>query len=368
VIIIGSIACWESGGKSFLTATHQFDRLVDDLNSAVDRGNALNFSGTDILTRLDQLQDLCPKQVYGIIESQLAKTRGQLKDVLTEVRTFTRDIEPLAQNLTDVHKHSAEVTWLTEGGLAVPMVLVTASCFIITLATLATRGCGGRHMAECNDCCLIRLGALFIASTVLLATLVAAGETTTGVVVGSFCANVDANALAYAQYGMGEGSVAFQATSHYITGAGDNPLDEPLDKAGNYTDSANKTLAKFDEQYGVQIQAFCQNWVAAPVYQDVSDVFANISATKTLVSRTNVYPYYRDFVQEDMCNTVITGLGWLVVIQLVVGLFFLPVVACMAGAFFTNWAAWQESTARGLLGADGGNRPAMESLSVSIRD
>merc|ERR1712086_459340 len=100
-------------------------------------------------------------------------------------------------------------------------------------------------MARWNDCCLIRFGSIFIALSVVLAAVVAASETMTGIVVGEFCNNTDANAVAYARWGMGEGSIAYEATNYYITGTGGNPFsgqNSPLDKASKSVLSAKASL------------------------------------------------------------------------------------------------------------------------------
>merc|ERR1712178_264609 len=195
------------------------------------------------------------------------------------------------------------------------MVCVTLALLVITVAVLATRGCGGSGMARCNDCCLIRFGSIFIALAVLLAVTVAGGETATGVVIGSFCENIDTNVLAWAKHGMGD-SPSFHATNYYLTGAGDNPLERPLLDAKSSLTHANETLSSMYTQYGAQIQVACSGWTATAAFKDVNDISDGIAAGEDLISRRNVYPYYNEVVTKDVCSTVIASIGWLVIVQL----------------------------------------------------
>jgi hypothetical protein len=357
VTIVGSFVCYGTGGESFQTAQEQLKGILKDFNSAVDQGTGIGTSGTDILNRFDTLKQACPAIYAGVdalCNSCISQTITQLDASIMEVRKFTDDVAPLAKNLTDVVTNSDDVGVVAAVAFAVPMLLVTFSCFIILSAILATRGCGGSCMARCNDCCLMRLGSLFIALSILLAAIVAAVETGSGTVIGSYCQDTDSNTLAYAKWGLGGTSVEYEAASFYVTGvssSGVNPLEQLLNEASAALSSAKGELGKIDNTTRALLKVQCDGWDVQPVYQDIDSADAYITVGKRLVSRDNVYPYYQNLFQNDTCDTVITGLGWLVIIQLVVGLLLLPAVSCMASAFFAKWEVWQESQSAGLLQA-----------------
>jgi len=253
----------------------------------------------------------------------------------------------MAKRLHDVQNESVAFGVFTALSLALPTVLVTACCLVILLAVLGTRGCGGSSMARCNDCCLIRLGSIFITLSVFVAAVVAASECLVGVVSSSFCRNVDPNVLAYAQDVFGSNSTEYKASYYYITGLGDNPLNETLVQGKIQIAKANTTFADLEQKYGTTIRSQCQGWTAAPITQDLGEIYGGLEVASSRVSRGAVYPYYKAVVQDDMCTTVIAGLGWLVVCQLIVGLCCLPALAVMSASFFTRWAAWKDSLATG---------------------
>jgi len=351
VMTIATFGCWATGGQSFNTAKDQLSHAVVDLKSATTQGNKLNATGSAILKHLDLLYASCPAAAIATLKAQLDPTVKDLKTYIAQINQYTAEVAPLASKLHDVHSHSKETGALIASGLALPMLLVGASCIIIFLAVLATRGCGGSGMAKCNDCCLIRLGSLFIASSVFLAAAISGSEMYVGVVTGVFCTNADANVLSYAKNAFGNSSVEYEAASYYIIGAGVNPLNKTLFDAGQMVRKSNKTFMDMEQQYGTLIQSVCNGWTATEINQGMHDISADIAIGLQLVNVDNIYPYYDEIIHEDMCETVVGGLGWLVVCQLLVGLLCLPALAMMSASFFTRWAVWKETLSTGFLAA-----------------
>jgi len=361
-IVVSSLACWSTGIRSFSTANEQLSHAVTDLDSAKTTGNKLNATGTDMLQQLDALYAMCPATTRQLIKSQLDPTVTQLDTALASLSAYTENVSALAKRLDDVQSSSDEAFTLAAAGLALPMVFVTAACLVIFLAALVTRGCGGASMARCNDCCLMRLGSIFITGSVLFAVAVAASETAAGTFTGSFCHDVDTNVLLYAQNAFGANSKEFVATSFYITGVGTNPLNQTLTESRASVNQAQEKFLQLDKEYQMAIalrpDLACKDkngkaWTANATLADIAQLGAGIDDAKILVSRPNIYPYYDKVVHVDACGTVLAGLGGLVVCQLLVGLLCLPVLAIVSASFFTNWAAWKEATAGHFL--RGGN-------------
>jgi hypothetical protein len=345
---LGSFACWVSGGQSFNTAIDQLNRAAKDMDSAVTTGKTLNSTGQSMLKELDKLNTQCSPEVLALIEPQLAPTVAQLKQFLLQISQYIESVSPLSTRIDDVQGDTGDLGWVSALVFALPLGLVAAGCVIIFLAVMATRGFGGAGMARCNDCCLTRCGSPLITLAVFIAAIIAAAECAFGVAAASFCSNADENVLAYSQNFFGADTDQQIALTYYVTGTGSNPYNSMLIEGKDSINEANDTFASLDI-YEEAIKANCDGWTKAGVMQDIQQIDPEIDSALVLISRENIYPYYDTLMHDDMCSTVIVGLGWLVVCQLVVGLIFLPVLSLLSASFFTKWAAWQESVQTGLL-------------------
>jgi hypothetical protein len=364
LIVVATLGCWATGGKSLDTAHDQLSSMVDDLDTLQKTSDKLNSTGIHIKDQLDLLKTQCTPAVRQGLEAAIANTKAQLQEYLDVVSDVRDIIDPLAANLTDARDQSNGFgAGFAALGLSLPALLVASACAVIFLSVMATRGCGGESLARCNDCCM-RLSAIFIVISVLIAGLAASGETATGILSASFCHDPDANTLEYAKHAFRADSEAYQATSYYITGQGTNPLKQQLDEAQSNVTAVGAQFDTFDKTFGTQIQQFCKGWTTATVQQDLGNLTQEIKNMYPIVERDNIYPYYNKIVHEDACTTVIAGLGWLVVVQLLVGMVCLPVLACLSVSFFTKWAAWKESMNAGTEGG-GPEVYLIESASVA---
>jgi len=351
VIVISYIGCWDKAGSSYNTAKEQLDDAAVDLNSANTQATSLYTLGKSILTQLNLLKTQCPAPVYAQIQTQIAPAEKELEDFLPTIQGFGGNVSGLNAQLKTLQSDFDENSPLLALLLATPMLFVSGACAIVVSALMLTRGCGGASFARCNDCCLIRLGGIFISLSVLIAGLVAGGEAALGTAGGSLCTDVDYNILGWAQSVFPGNSTLYQATSYYISDVGANPLSKTLDDASLSLSDANGQFKQLNATYGPVIKQQCNGWSAEPVLADMTTINGSMAVARSLVSRKNIYPYYKNVMHDDMCSTVIAGLGWLVSCQLVVGLLFLPALSVMSGTFFSRWAAFKEAEFQGLLQA-----------------
>jgi len=173
---------------------------------------------------------------------------------------------------------------------------------------------------------------------VLVVAALTASELGAGVAMGSFCKDADTNTLT-AIHHFGDG-LAYNVSRYYITGEGSNALTDELQHA-------TATVALIGQQLGAtEVRRFFVQECGAPAAPDslaslIASTSGPLHSLDTMLSPAHVYPYYRSAVHESACTTMVSGLGWLIVSQIAVGLLFLPVLSCMADSFFSRWVVWR---------------------------
>jgi hypothetical protein len=339
-----SLVCLATGNSSYTSAVHELDRASSDIYSAVTTGKTLNSTGEAMLKSLTALQQKCP-DIWNnpFAHPQLAELQDQIATYKQKVATFTTYVEPIANATSIVQEHHELLGGFLTASLALPMVLVSITCFCIISAVVSVRCCGGSDLARCCDICCFKLGGSCVSFAVLIAVVVASAQVALGIAMSSFCANADESVLGYAKYDLGANSTEFKTAAYYITdGAGENPIMTELNSAQSYLEQANASFAQFDALWPL-IKVSCSDWNPNDIEQDLTTVETGVLDAKKIVDLKNIYPYYDEIVHENACGTVISSLGFLVIFQLAGGMLLLPVMATASASFFKRWAAWKES-------------------------
>eukprot|EP00435_Cladocopium_sp_Y103_P037822 s1424_g10.t1 len=183
-------------------------------------------------------------------------------------------------------------------------------------------------------------GPLLMAPTVLVIAVAAAVQLEIGVVTSSFCADVDSNSLAFIGKLTGYDSEEYQLSKYYITGEGDNPLLMDLSNASEQLSSANASITA----YGREVEALC-SWrgleeleKGAATAQTSLDFGDSVSTSK----KANGSTVYQRLLRQDLCQTTMIGLGWLVLFQVIVGLLLLPLLVCVATRYLQARRGWYQ--------------------------
>merc|ERR1712187_739272 len=134
-------------------------------------------------------------------------------------------------------------------------------------------------MAKCNNCCLIRLGSVFIVLTVLVAAVVAASECAFCIVTSSFCHHADKNVLSYAQKAFGTSTDEYGAVRFYITGEETNPINQLLSDGKAELVEANTKLNDLVKQYGKQVWLLCKGWKATDIQNGFQTMMDTIDSS-----------------------------------------------------------------------------------------
>jgi len=261
----------------------------------------------------------------------------EVEDFRAEVGRFQGYVHSLPTSFSDhVEKNLAIAAGLVFFSLLGPLALVVLCCVAIFAVVCATRGAHGG--GRCSRCCIHGLGGALFTPVVLVVAAVAAAELGAGVALGAFCRDADTNALTI----IGAlGDETFYNISHYYINKDDvaNPLADALRQA-------DASIADFDRELG-NATSQCKHGAAESLAGLARSAQESLGALESRLSRAQVYPHYHKAVHEFACATVVSGLGWLSLSQIAVGLLCLPVLACMADSFFDRWVAWRASLQAG---------------------
>jgi len=210
--------------------------------------------------------------------------------------------------------------------LLTPMFLVFfVSVIIVVLVFCSYSGkCSGSEIRTCSS--------ILFAPTILAVALASTCEMWMGIATGSFCINAEANELALAQHSYGTASVEYQLGLYYFAQNSTNPLLENLDQAAMYVNRVNSTLAAVQQliylNCGTRV-----NKLVTGLQADFTVANTTITFADNLLSQQHISPYYQAVVPEGVCQKLVSGVGWLIVFQLITGLLCLPWLAAAAIRF-----------------------------------
>jgi len=341
--VAGTVLYLMTGSSAAALADQELTRAIGDVSTARSQGASLQTAGHALLAELHGIPPLCPGGRPGArktAESAIAKLEPSLNVYVQKIDDFSSSMEKLPEQLEDVQKLLTAWSALCVWVLTVPMVLVVL-CLAGLLSTtllLRTIGCS----RECTGCCLRGLGPLSFAPAVLLICGAAGTELWAGIMASSLCIHADQNAVNWIERAAsGDNSTASGLSAYYIQGTGTNPIDGYLKEATLQINSFEKEFA----QYSKSISTACPAWHgASSVTGNITSVHEGILVGQKLFEPSNVYPYYQKIVHEGICTQSVEGLGWLVIFQVLVGLFCLPTLSAKASDFLYRWSHWHADT------------------------
>jgi len=311
IIVVGTTVYWQTGTMAWHNAISQLDQVVSECTIARDEGGELRSVDVWLLQDLDAIPEACQE-----------KTQGRVNELKEKILHFSAlvdkyyfDTEPLPKKLHAIQNLSNGIRAITQIGLLTPMVLVLICCLtVLSAAVCSQRGCFSLLCVRC-------LGPVVFAPTIIIAAVAGAVELEVGIVMSSFCTDVDSNVLAYIEHSVGANSSLYAASQYYITKMGDNPFLDELNGASVALHSA-RTMA---DHYGDAIARACPDWhKAANLTASLNKAEEGIAIGQRLLSLDNIYKYYAQVVRQDACQTAVVGLGWLVLFQASAGLICLP--------------------------------------------
>jgi hypothetical protein len=263
------------------------------------------------------------------------------------VKSYMLKVQDIAEKLAagptlvkDMH-HGLEEneSWLKWSPL-LPTALISILCLGMVVEAFAVEFCDSSTVAFEVDRSL-RVATFLFAFVIVVVTVVGAAELFTGNLVSLLCMHVDDHVLQAVQFGAGEGAL-HNASRHYISGKGFNPLMEMLE-------SADRQIFQISAEYNTvkSLLEFLGTVSMCPVthFIPIREVAANaqelLSAVRPLLSNSHIYPYYDEVVRRGTCGSFVDSLGWILLAQVAVGLLCFPLCVYFTHKFLTQWALWE---------------------------
>mmetsp|Transcript_16433 Transcript_16433/g.57429 ORF Transcript_16433/g.57429 Transcript_16433/m.57429 type:complete len:446 (-) Transcript_16433:447-1784(-) len=329
--IAGMIAYSSFGVEGIKSVSQEVSHIASDLETAQLQGIALRMLGNTLSDTLNATVPACPL---------LVKLQASVECYRHIVDRYSDDIRDLPGRLDVIHQPMKTVAEWGIVGLSCPLIFALLCVTAILFVLWATRRNAGTSIGSCGYCCIRILGPLLFVPAILVVTAATAAAFGVGLATAAFCQDPDTNALSWlrapAQTDM---AMFYTLSEYYIRGSGSNPILDGLWEAQIKLGEVSAAL----EVVGPD----CQSSEA------VQNLTRTVNATQVplriavdLWSADHVYPYYRAAVHEDACKTLISGVGWLVAFQLLVGLCCLPALTGMVDKFFTRWVRWHNGPAR----------------------
>mmetsp|Transcript_55821 Transcript_55821/g.104728 ORF Transcript_55821/g.104728 Transcript_55821/m.104728 type:complete len:447 (+) Transcript_55821:51-1391(+) len=346
LVLCGAFIYWETSSKALDTAQQQIERASYDVTLASVQGSKMKALGMAMLENLEVIPSTCPAGTQSIVRHYVDQVEKEVRSFNSAITVFESRVDPLPEKVEGVKDKGSTIAKLAAAALLVPLALVLLSCTLVLLAVMTS--CTGR----CTGCCLRSLGPVLLAPTVLVVTVAASIQLEFGIVGSSFCADVDTNALTCIGKVAGIDSEEYKLSEYYIKGEGDNSLLLDLGNASQLLSTANQTISS----HGKQVEALCSWRGLSELQNGANQANQSLEIGYELLSEQNVYRYYNEAIRQDICQTTMVGIGWLVVFQIVVGLLFLPMLVCVArcylqarrGWYLDNEALLSQGVARGV--------------------
>lgn len=320
------------------------DRAMDN---AVDIANAsltINETVTNLHDKLLELPLTCKtdskaaKQVlYTFVHSAL----GAIDDYVEQVYFIVETVQPIPDQIGKFKNLTHRAKPFFASLPLAPLWLVAFICIGIVVEATCTTCCRSSSLARCVDVGL-KLSALLFGLIVFVVAVLVCVETVVLIALSKFCEDVDHNVLSYVNSTTYNISYIIpEIANYYIRGGDRNPIDE-------YDTLAMKYINQIQDYYNQAAIGVAGLGLACPAFFDLD---VNAIATKArgilgkareLLKGENIYPYYRKVVRAGICNVVISGVGWMWLLQVVVGMVLFPTCAILTHRFLVSWAAWQK--------------------------
>eukprot|EP00403_Amphidinium_massartii_P011245 CAMPEP_0178423724 /NCGR_PEP_ID=MMETSP0689_2-20121128/27834_1 /TAXON_ID=160604 /ORGANISM="Amphidinium massartii, Strain CS-259" /LENGTH=476 /DNA_ID=CAMNT_0020045323 /DNA_START=12 /DNA_END=1442 /DNA_ORIENTATION=+ len=331
----GMVAYLQTGAQATLTARHQIGYLVEDLRGLTDASSQLNATAEALRTNLESLPPLCSAVARDQVQNAVDQTVDSLSKYQVDVAEYAEYSSIVLHDVDEVHKYFHWFGAAVGFFASLPLIWVVICCILEGLAVCCAQ------TGRCTRLFLCVMTPCIFAPTVLVVALTSAAQMWTGVTVSSFCKDVDSNTLAWVQHATGENSTVYAFTEYYLTDNGTNPIIAELEEAHEQLEAVNSSAASLEGLAAL----YCPSWSGNPeLVADLNKASDLIQGAEDMIGYSRVHQYYNVAVRRDACGTVIIGLGWLVLAQVIVGLCMLPLLTCASDEYLHKRARWHART------------------------
>eukprot|EP00435_Cladocopium_sp_Y103_P024375 s2801_g6.t1 len=269
----------------------QLRRVDKTLDGSVDLAHKLIDMCMDFKAVVDDLPNTCNGMVPGAKEVMAMasdKANEKLTEMNRKVDAFARVAHSAKSAMVILLENFDVVKMLTIAGPMVPLILMGLWTLAIGIATIISWQSSNPHVAERADDAVIRFGTC-----------------------GACCNTIVASML---------------ASAYLFVGIAENPMismieDVERDAHALYSVYSNATWA-------VEPAKMVCNGVKNLNASDAMDACReSVNFAGQLIAASNVYPYYRTFAHDLMCDKMLHSMKLLILFTIVVSMILMPLVA-----------------------------------------
>lgn len=178
-----------------------------------------------------------------------------------------------------------------------------------------------------------------VVSLIFFVAFIGAAEFGTGIRGGLFCAHADSDALEVVAAEVGRNTTRYQMAEHYITGGGHNPMKLQFQASGIAMGLADSLAG---EKVVELLGNMCDAIKDMDTERTVKQVNAIVSHIIAIAATARMHSYYRAVMLDGVCSGPIESFGWLVSLELLVGLVGLPLVGMAVHRYMHDLLEWED--------------------------
>lgn len=327
-----------AGGDGGLgaSAAYGLSRALAEAERLGELATSLNASGAALASEIGRLRHSCPQQVETVLGGSLAETQGQVESFVANIGNFSGFVVVLPEQLQQVAGGEAVAGASLGGCLALSALAAACAAGAVAAAVADLHFNGGalqRRLGQYSRWELPAIAMLGGLASVVVA-LSAAAEASVGAAAGAACGDIDASVVQSTGETLGLSSSAYALARFYIAGLGRHPAlaDVALAKA------SVMACLQWVERYQWVVAESCPGWTSADMASALDAASGRLNETEALLSPAYVYPVYQAVVRESICGETLPALGWLVLLQALLGLVCLPVLSVLGSIFLRTVA------------------------------
>lgn len=340
IFVLGATVFAQTAGHLGDNFGSHLEKAVGDVQAVLEQANYLNASATELMSVINMslfTLSACPEAARKTIleQTNTAEERiGGMVNSSAHILTFANDVIPYLQ---DSRKRTDELAEVASTLLLIPTCMVImCGVVVVLIVTCSHRGNCSRIGNKC-------FSLVCVAPAIILVTCFTASYLFGAITLSNFCDNPDRNLLTVvANVTESQGEV-WGTIHYYVTGEDPelNPARRALSEWHQQVEEMNGTLDSLALASTVMPDCVHPKAVA-----DIQATMENVTATIDIVnvtsSRENVYPIYQEAIQISVCTTSLIGIGWLVLLQAVVGICCLPHLDFAADSYLARLSRWRE--------------------------
>ena len=358
VVGLGMVRRQVATGRTLALAQEMFEHLEINAKNAGMLAQSLDQVCADVDGILDHIPATCHYFLKDNMEDLIEKVENQTNTMCSTVVEVNALLHYLQGGLGLVKEYgdtwALHFYWMP----LVPLLLILSGCLVTVVSTMLTWFNPHTHVGDVSDCILDKIGSWGFATCILVVAGLTAVYLELGIVSGAFCANVDDNVIGivhhvdWTQFRKNHKTVVLNrnvqamaegTASYYVYGTSINPLEQMLLDVKSHIWSLDKIWNKTDDYVIPPAEFVCDGIDNIDFQVYVNKAVATVNQLDDFVKPIVVWPYYKSVVQDMMCGSVIHGVGDMIILNVLVGFFMMPVLALLADIDLRKWMAHKDT-------------------------